>query len=310
MKEIKFNDIALEWLSLRKLYIKHSTFVKYENIINNHILPYFQSYNNNNITNKCIYTFFERKKNEELSSSTLNSMKCILSSIYQYGIENYNLQTINFKQIKITTLPKIKNVLSHEDRNKLIDYVKTHTNPLSIALLLALYGGLRLGEICALKWKHLDFTNQLVHIEGTATRLKSFQEHQRKTEVIILSPKSHTSYREVPIPSFVFQYIKTYISIYNEEDYLLSNSHKIYEPRRLEKNFCKFCHDYDLHCTFHDLRHSYATECVRQNVEIKTLSKILGHSNVSITLNFYVHTSLEQKQKEISKIQTPKEFVE
>lgn len=310
MKKTKFNDLVLEWLSLRKLYIKHSTYVKYENIIRNHILPYFKPYYNNDITNKNIYTFFEIKKNEQLSSSTLNSMKSILSSILRYGIENYDLNTINFKQIKIFTSHKTKNVLSYDERNKLIDYVKNHSNPLSIALLLALYGGLRLGEICALKWKHIDFKNQLVHIEGTATRLKCLQEDHQKTEVIILTPKSHTSCREVPIPSFVFQYIKAYITIYNQEDFLLSNSHKIYEPRRLEKNFCKFCRDLDIHSTFHNLRHSYATECVRQNVEIKTLSEILGHSNVSITLNLYVHTTLEQKQKEISKIQTPKEFVE
>ena len=310
MKDIEFKDLALEWLSLKKLYIKHSTYVKYETIVNHHILPYFISFPCYDINNQNIYHFFEIKRNAQLSNSTLNTIKFILSSIFEYGEENYHIHVMNFKQIKISSTHPTKIVLSNEERDKIIGYVKNHMQPLSVALLLSLYGGLRLGEICALQWKHIDLKNKLVHIEGTATRLKCKELKTNKTEVIIQTPKSYSSCRYVPLPSFVCHYIESYSKTYNHDHYLLSNCEKIYEPRRLEKNFYKFCNETGIHCTFHNLRHSYATECVRQNVEIKTLSEILGHSNVSITLNLYIHTSLEQKQQEIKKLKIPDKFAE
>ena len=310
MNDIQFKDLTLEWLSIRKLYIKHSTYIKYENIIEHHLFKYYHDYLAKDINTQSLIHFFENKKNEKISSSMLNTMKSILFSIIEYGSENYDLKPINFKLIKIPSTHINRKVLSVEDRNKVIIYAKKGVNPLSISLLLALYGGLRLEEICALKWEHIDFDNELVYIKGTATRLKCKEKNKHKTEVIIQSPKSQSSYREVPLPFFVLEYIKSYTINPVNEHYLLSNSDKIYEPRRLEKNFCKFCNEYNINSTFHNLRHSYATDCVRQNIEIKTLSEILGHSNVSTTLNLYIHTSLEQKKKEISKIKTPDKFVD
>lgn len=309
MEKFNFKELAFEWLSLRQLSIKHSTYVKYENVIIRHIIPFFENYHFKEISNQNIILFFEEKKKGKLSNSTLNSIKSILAAIIEYGVENYAMDHINFKRIKISSVNKTKKVLSNEDREKIIQYVQENNNSLSVAMLLALYGGLRLGEICALKWKHVEFDNQVLHIEGTALRLKCKENKVRKTEIIIQSPKSCSSCRDVPIPQFILNYIQR-LNVFDEDSYILSGDHKIYEPRRLEKNFKKFCNDNDISCNFHNLRHSYATDCVRNNVEIKILSEILGHSNVSITLNLYVHTSLEQKKKEICKIKTPSIFVD
>lgn len=305
MKVIIFKDLVQEWIALKKLSVKHSTFVKYENILALHILPFFKDYHINKIDSQSILLFFETKKKEDLSNSLLHSIKSIFSSILAYGIENYKMKPISLKSIRIPTVHKLKQVLTFEDRNKIIAYAKTERNSLSIGMLLALYGGLRLGEICALEWKHIDFKNQVIYVEGTVTRLKCIENQKNKTEIIILAPKSSSSYREVPLPDFLIEYLKRYKINSYDHYYILSNSTQIYEPRRLEKNFYKFCKQYEIQSNFHNLRHSYATDCVRNNVEIKALSEILGHSNVAITLNLYVHTSLEEKKKEICKIQSP-----
>ncbi|MCR0204576.1 site-specific integrase [[Clostridium] innocuum] len=304
MKTVIFKDLAEEWITLKKLSVKHSSIVKYETILNHHILPFFKDYDVRKINNLSILEFFESKINKELSNSLLHSIKSVFSSILDYGSYNYEMKQISLNNIKIPTIRTVKNVLSFDDRNKIISYVQTKADSLSIGMLLALYGGLRLGEICALEWSHIDFKNQVVYVKGTASRLKC-EKQGKKTEVFTLSPKSSSSYREVPIPDFIIDYLKQYKECEEDSHYVLSNSCKIYEPRRLERNFCKFCMEYQIQSNFHNLRHSYATDCVRNNVEIKALSEMLGHSNVSITLGLYVHTSLEEKKKEICKIQSP-----
>lgn len=240
-----------------------------------------------------------------MSNSSLHSIKSVFSSIIDYGTTNYKIKEISLNNIRIPKTKKIKQVLSFDDRNTIADYVQKETNSLSIGMLLALYGGLRLGEICALKWNHIDFKNKVVYVKGTCSRLKCKETQEKKTEIIILSPKSSSSYREVPIPDFIINYLKVYKRNNNDNSYVLSNSCKIYEPRRLERNFSKFCKEHHIQTNFHNLRHSFATDCVRNNVEIKALSEILGHSNVSITLDLYVHTTLEEKKKEICKIKSP-----
>lgn len=305
MRVIIFKDLVQEWIALKKLSVKHSTFVKYENILAHHILPFYKNCHINKIDSQSILLFFETKKKEDLSNSLLHSIKSVFSSILEYGIENYKMKPISLKNIRIPTVHKLKQVLSFDDRNKIVTYAKTEKNPLSIGMLLALYGGLRLGEICALEWKHIDFKNQVIYVEGTVTRLKCKEKQKNKTEVIILTPKSSSSCREVPLPDFLIKYLKSYKINSHDHYFIMSNSTQIYEPRRLEKNFYKFCKKYKIQSNFHNLRHSYATDCVRNNVEIKALSEILGHSNVAITLNLYVHTSLEEKKKEICKIQSP-----
>lgn len=310
MKKVNFNHLAQNWLLLKQLSVKHSTYVKYEAVLKHHILPYFKKYNISEINNEMIVLFFDERKKDKLSSSTLHSIKNILSSIIEYGVDNYTMNHVNFKQIKIPADYKTKQVLSKKDRDKIIKYAQKEMNALSIAMLLALYGGLRLGEICALKWEHIDLDNQVLQVEGTVSRLKCKEKQNKKTELVIQTPKSHSSYREVPLPCFLIEYLKRYHISRCGDYYVLSNTLKLYEPRRLEKKFYNFCNEFDIQCNFHNLRHSFATDCVRNNVEIKALSEILGHSNVSITLDLYVHTSLEQKIKEINKIKTPYLFVD
>lgn len=304
MEIMNFKTLTNEWLEMKKLSIKQSTYVKYEFVLEQHILPYFKDYSLKDLSLKLFISYFENKKQEDLSESLLHSIKSIISCLLNYAYELDLMDNINLHHIRIPRTTSKKRNLTKKEKNQIIKYIKNNTDSLSISMLLALYSGLRIGEICALKWSDIDFDNQILTVKSTATRLKTNNE-SKKTEVILLSPKSKSSYREIPLPDFIITYFKQY-DYHHSSHYILSRSNKIYEPRKLEKYFRAFANEHKISCTFHCLRHHFATECVLNNVEIKALSEILGHSNVSITLNVYVHTTLEQKKKELNKLKSPR----
>lgn len=174
MINTNFEYIALEWLKLRKMAVKYSTYLKYEGIIFKHLIPFFNNYNLSEIDDEAIILFFEIKvKDENLSSSTLKIIRYILKSIFDLGEEKYNLHHVHFKYMKITGKNEKYKILSIEHRDILeMHCMKEHT-ACSISILFALYGGLRLGEICALQWKDIDLYEGIIHVNKTVERLKN-----------------------------------------------------------------------------------------------------------------------------------------
>ena len=171
-----------------------------------------------------------------------------------------------------------------------------------------MYGGLRIGEICALKWEDIDLNNGIITVSKTVERLKNKENMESKTILMILEPKTQTSKRIVPIPVFLKEYIQNYydyLTVIDSSYYLLTNSEKIPDPRTIQNQFQRLCQDNNFQINFHSLRHTYATHCVMQEVDLKSLSEMLGHSNISTTLQLYVHSSIEFKINQINKISAP-----
>lgn len=303
MIEFNFEKLEFEWLEIKRMSVKYSTYLKYENIISSQINPYFKDYKLEEFNDNTIFHFFYIKK-EELSDSYLKIIKFVLSSIIQLGKERFNFPLIYIDRIKFSKKHKINKVLTYEEKDKLLEYCKKNKNPLSVAILISLYGGLRIGEICGLQWDNIDFNNDLIYITKTAQRQKIIDDI-KKTRLVLTEPKTLTSKRCVPVPKFLIQYLQSYQDTYNNGDFVLSNSSSIYDPRNIQKRFKRLCKKNNFDTNFHNLRHSYATECVYENVEIKSLSEILGHSKVSTTLDLYVHSSMEHKKKQIEKLKTP-----
>lgn len=307
INEFNFETIECEWLDLKKMSVKYSTFLKYENVIFTQINPYFKNYQLNQFTDSNIIQFFMQKsRQEQLSNSYLKIIKYVLSSIIQFGRERFAFPTLHFNMIKFSQCNQTNQVLSSCEKEKLLQYCKNQYDCLSVSILISLYGGLRIGEICGLQWMNIDFENQLIYVEKTAQRQKNDNKNKKKkTHLVLTEPKTKTSKRCVPIPQFLINYLKTYKSSLNNEDFVLSNSFVICDPRTIQKKFSLLCQKNNIKTNFHNLRHSYATECVSENVEIKSLSEILGHSRVSTTLELYVHSSIDEKRKQINKLKTP-----
>lgn len=306
---ITFQSLSVEWLSLKKMYVKYSTYTKYENIINIHLIPYFNEYSLNDINDQLIVLFFsEETQKKKLSTSSIKTIRFALKSILELAEEKYDIHHINFNFFK---LPKNKDkchTLSSEEKQCLEKYSLLHCESICICILLGLYAGLRIGEICALQWEDIDFKTGTIEIKKTVQRLRNKNKNESKTILIISDPKTSTSQRIVPMPLFLKEYLYLYYQNNKDENqkhYIVSNTSKLIDPRTIQYRFKNLCLQFNIHINFHALRHTYATNCVMSGVDVKSLSEILGHSNISTTLNLYVHSSLEFKMNQINKINMP-----
>lgn len=302
------SDIAEEWLEFRKVYVKYSTYVKYKRIVNLQLVPLFQERELTLLNERIIMQFLQSKCNENYSNSTIASIRFVIKSILNYGEYKYGMKHIDFQYIKLSYKRNETKILTSQQMRYLNNYCFHHVNSLSVAIMMALYAGLRIGEICALQWENIDLKQGIITITKTVQRLENPDQSISKTILMVSEPKTATSKRKVPIPEFVrlylIQYYHSVVDI-DEEDYLLSKSSHIMEPRTIQYSFKKLCqkNQFDIH--FHALRHTYATNCVENGIDIKSLSEILGHSDISITLNRYVHSSMQFKQEQVNKIRAP-----
>lgn len=153
--------------------------------------------------------------------------------------------------------------------------------------------GVHLGELCALKWENIDLEKKILTVRNTAQRIKNIG-GTTATKLVVTSPKSSSSVREIPLPEFIIPLLSKAKA--NSGCYLLSGTRNIVEPRVMQYRFKRVLSDLSLpDVSFHSLRHGFATNCIAIGVDVKTLSEILGHSSVEITLNRYVHSSMERK---------------
>lgn len=296
--------ISNEWLYSKKMSVKYSTYIKYKNLIETQIHPFFQKHSINTINETLIIDYLNEKYKHNYSHSTTTSIRFLLKSILTYAEIKYQVKHIDFQFIKLSHEKIESTILSSYQISCLDEYCFQHINPISLSILLALYGGLRIGEICALQWKDINLEHGIITVSKTLQRLENQDQSTTKTSLMILKPKTLSSQRQVPVPQFIIEYFQQYYSIYfhHNDDYILSHTDKKMDPRTIQYRFKKVCEIYHFSTNFHALRHTYATQCVEIGIEIKSLSEILGHSNISTTLNRYVHSSLSFKQNQINKI--------
>lgn len=301
-KNVIFSRISNEWLEMKRLSIKYSTYVKYDYLVNHHLTEYFDKYDFQKIDSSMVSQFFLMKANEDnLSSSTLKTLLYLIKSIVRYANELYHF-TIQITGIVLPVKNRNIKVLDFHEIELLENYCYENDNILSLSMLLSLYGGLRIGEICALKTCNIDLNKGIILVCQTVQRIKS-QSKDKKTELLVGTPKTQTSYRKVPLPQFVIEHIKKHYQNYLCNNlYFLSNKNEPVDPRCIQIKFQKLCKELNIHTTFHVLRHTYATQCVQKGVDIKSLSEIMGHANVNITLNLYVHSTDEYKINQIEKL--------
>ena len=293
-----------EWLKLKRSQIKESTYVKYESIIETHLKIYFANYSINMLTESAIedfsYMLFSEKK---LSPKTVKDILVVLNSVMKY----ISKQVRTFRQPDVIYPregKKLMRILTLEEQKKFIKYLERDMNNLKFGTLLALCTGLRIGEVCALKWSDISMDSRCIHVSSSIQRIKSSDiEKESKTKIIISNPKSNSSIRIIPMSEYVFDLCSQMRT--EDADYVLSGRSDIFiEPRVLQyhiKKYTEDCNLEDIH--FHTLRHTFATRCVEVGFEIKSLSEILGHCSPKITLERYVHSSLGLKRDNIRKLE-------
>lgn len=290
-------EVCKQWLSACKLRVKDSTYANYNNIIRNHILPQLGNASLSSLTTAKLDEFiYEKLKhgrldgNGGLSAKTVRDIMTVFRSIEHYAVREYGIRGTHFTMPK--TERKQLDILSPNERIRLEQYLTKNPSITGVVILLCMYTGLRIGELCGLKWADIDFLNGIISVRRTVQRINRCG----FSEIMIGAPKSLHSIRQIPVPSFVLKQLLRFRS--NELLYVLSGRTDPIEPRTLQNRFQAILKRCNLRkVNFHLLRHTYASICVELGFDIKTLSELLGHADASLTLNRYVHSSMEQKKK-------------
>ena len=304
MKEddkLKFNILVKEWLENKKISIKESTYFNYVYVINKYIIAKFENILIEDLKN---YNFndFVIELMSELSTKTVRDIICILKAILCYANEEYNC---NIKISKITSpklIPGNIDIFSNKEKGRLEKYCIRVNTLKSMGILICLNTGIRIGELCALKWKEIDLDKKILYVNNTLQRV--YDKTKKKTKIIIDAPKTAKSIRQIPISNKLYERLKKIKNEYNANNFFLTgSSEKFIEPRNYQKYFKNTLRKCKIKSyKFHTLRHTFASNCIEVGMDVKSLSEILGHSSVEITLNKYVHSNYKLQKKYLEKL--------
>ncbi len=294
---MKVKEIIELWKKEKILYVKKSTYSAYLLLLENHIIPYFGELEN--IEEKDIQDFALNKLKNGLSTKTVKDLIIVIKMILKFAYKNKFLEYKDI-DIKFPTESDTRNleVLSIADHKKLLKYAQENFTFKNLGIYICLSTGIRIGELCGLQWCDIDIDNGIIKIRQTVQRIYVVEKDKRYTEILIDSPKTKNSIRDIPMTNELIKLIKPLKKIVNNEFFILTNDEKPTEPRTFRSYYQKLIKKLGLpNLKFHGLRHSFATRCIESKCDYKTVSVILGHSNISTTLNLYVHPNMEQKKK-------------
>lgn len=302
VKEKTINQITEEWKEEKKKYVKKSTYAAYQLLIQNHIKPYFGDLYE--VNEEKVQQFVFDKLDAGLSEKTIRDIIIVLKMILKFGIKNGYLEYIQI-DAKFPSKQEKKDldVLSKADQKKFMEHLRNNFTFKNLGIFICLSTGMRIGEICGLRWCDVDTVEGVIKVRHTLQRIYIIEGETRHTELLLDTPKTANSVRDIPMSSELLKMLKSLNKVVNENYYVISNDIKPIEPRTYRNYYKKLCKQLDIpELKFHGLRHSFATRCIESKADYKTVSVLLGHSNISTTVNLYVHPNKEQKKKTIDKM--------
>lgn len=312
--KLLYKDWIYEWLNEQKNYVKESTYANYTNIVFNHIIPKLGNYKLSELSNQILQNFIlncyqngRLDKTGGLSLKTVKDIVTVLKCSLKKAINYNKMEQINLNFIYPKENTKKINILTKKEQKKITNYIVNNINNKNIGILISMCSGIRIGELCALKWDDIDLKRNLIYINKTLQRIYIKEKNKNISKIIISSPKTKNAIREIPISKDLAKYLLSIRGKNNE--YVITGNNKYIEPRAYRKYFSSFLKKLNLEeVNFHVLRHTFATNCINLGVNSKTVSELLGHSSVNITLNLYVHPELSEKKKCINLVS--KNFIE
>lgn len=297
---ITFTQLSELWIDAKRKLVKHSSFCAYNLALTTHLLPVFAS--STIISEADAQQFVLDKLASGLSRQSVRNIFAILKAIVRFGkkrgIFHSNEWDVEFPTVTSRrTLP----VLSTANHKKLLKYLTEQPTVDNIGILLALSTGMRIGEVCALQWKHVDFRHRVISVNQTLGRIYNVE--SKATERTLSSPKSKTSNREIPISKELFAALKSIKGKTADDYFVLGGKGEPKEPRSYRDYFARLLARLNIpKIVFHGLRHTFATRSIECGCDYKTVSVILGHSNVATTMNLYVHPNDDQKKRCIDRL--------
>lgn len=309
-KDIKFSEITALWTESNRVRLKGSTQAKYQNIIDTHILPSLGGLKMSEINSVTINSFLDNKINsggirygEKLSASYVRTMAIITEAIIKFAVAEGWCAPLKTPIHKPAAAQSNPTVLSKEVELRLLNALQNEQSSASVGTLLALNTGMRIGEVCALQWDDVDFKNNVIHVRHTVARV-SGNSIKQKTKLILDTPKTLSSQREIPISDALKRVmLKAYAN--SNSGFVISKNNNFIGTRTFDYQYRNMLKAHNLPVmNFHILRHTFATRCAESGMDAKTLSRLLGHASANISLNVYVHPSIDTMKKQLDSLYT------
>ena len=302
MSNKTIREIAEAWKEYKRPYVKQSTMAAYVLILENHVLPEFGD--NDSLHEYEVQAFVLKKIEHGLSVKSVKDILIVLKMVMKFGVKNEWMTHYEWDiKYPANNQPKELEVLSVANHKKILDYVQHNFTFMSLGIYISLSTGLRIGEICALKWSDINVADGTITVQRTIERIYVVEGGKKHTQLVINTPKTVNSCREIPMSKELLAMVKPMKKVVNGDFYVLTNEDKPTEPRTYRNYYNRLMEKLDIpKLKYHGLRHSFATRCIEAGCDYKTVSVLLGHSNISTTLNLYVHPNMEQKKRCINKM--------
>lgn len=302
MSHKTIREIAAAWKEYKRPYVKQSTMAAYVLILENHILPTFGE--DNSLPEQSVQAFVLHKIESGLSTKSVKDILIVLKMVMKFGVKK---EWMTYYEWDIKYPPssenKVLDVLSVTNHRKILNHIQSHFTFMGLGIYISLSTGLRIGEICALKWSDINVTDGILTVNRTIERIYIIEGEKKHTELVINTPKTKNFCREIPMNKELLGMLKPLKKVVNDDYYILTNDERPIEPRTYRNYYKRLMEKLDIpKLKYHGLRHSFATRCIEVGCDYKTVSVLLGHSNISTTLNLYVHPNMEQKKRCIDKV--------
>ena len=295
-RQISTGKLLDLWLDSARPCLKPTTFSTYYSICEKHLRPNLGRFSLSELKNEELSSFLcgLGSGDAPLSPATARGVATVLKKVLVFGAD-YGC-TVNPEVCKYAPRVSRSAVLTFTDdeQSKIVSVLTNKLQSFDVAIFICLKTGLRLGEICALKWGDINLDRGMLSVCRTISRIKNVDNLKEKTVLYVGEPKTLDSCRKIPLPNSLLEVLRQ--NALPDDFYVASGApNKPTEPRTMQRRFKTVLSKAGVRdINFHVLRHTFATKCVERGFDIKSLSMILGHSDVNITLNTYVHPSYER----------------
>ena len=305
-----------KWFYLYSLpNIKPSTAVSYDCYMRLHINPEIGDLPMNELNLEILQNFFN-SLSKKLSPKSVLNIRMMLHAALKYAYLN---DLIPKNYVEYVIIPKVikreMRVLTVAEHEKVLNTIIHTDEPYAFGVFLCLTTGIRIGELCALTWENIDFVNEKLKVRKTLQRLMKLEDDgsDAKTMIYIGTPKSEASIRDIPLNDYLLKSLMLHMermaekfgnSIISPNEYVITHriNHPV-EPKTMQEYFEKVVSISGIKkANFHALRHTFATRALESGIDFKTLSILLGHSSVEVTINRYAHVLEAPKRKAMNEI--------
>lgn len=295
-----FRTAALQWEQHIARQVKESTLTKYHCTLKNHLLPSLGEVSLDDMTHQRIESLSQTLL-QTLAPRTVSDIMAVLRSVLRFARFSGAAVPCDGSSIRIPHRQKEIRVLSRWEQDTLCRYLLDDLTPRNAGILLSLFTGLRVGEICALRWEDIALNDRVLHVRRTMQRIQNLSADGPRTRIIVTPPKSDKSIRTIPLPK---ELVRILLSVPGRHEgyFLTGQVSGFVEPRTMQYHFSRVAQESGIdRANYHALRHTFATRCVELGFDVKSLSELLGHSTITMTMDRYVHPTMEHKRLQLQR---------